>query len=292
MATNHSLPATRLSFTLRELKTAEDCRRAEAVQREIWSMPDDLEVVPSHLLLTAQKNGGLALGAFDEAGNMIGFLFGFPGRTTDGRWKHCSHMAGALPAYRRHGLGEALKRYQREFVLRQGLDLVTWTFDPLEGVNATLNFAKLGVVCRTYERDLYGRMMDELNRGLPSDRFEVEWWIASPRVESRMQQGPARLRLSDLEQAGAQRVNVTAMEGGLRWPLESNLNLDASLLLVEIPGDFQAIKAASPDLAATWREQTRTIFETFFRAGYSATEFFSDHAEGERRNFYMLQREA
>lgn len=292
MATNHPLPSTRLAFTLRELKSIGEFREAEVVQRNIWAMPGDLEVVPLHLLLTAQKNGGLSLGAFDEAGSMIGFLFGFPGRAADGRWKHCSHMAGALPTYRRRGVGEALKRYQREFVLRQGLDLITWTFDPLEGVNATLNFAKLGVVCRTYERDLYGSMTDELNQGLPSDRFEVEWWITSPRVESRIRQGRERLSLAAVQRLGARRVNESVTEGGLRRPLEPSLNLSAALLLVEIPVDFQAIKSASPELAATWRAHTRTIFETYFQAGYWAAEFYSDQSEGERRNFYLLQRDA
>ncbi|MCZ7571133.1 MAG: hypothetical protein M5U01_21510 [Ardenticatenaceae bacterium] len=289
---NSPSPSTRLAFTIRELKTVEEFRTAEVVQRNIWAMPDRLEVVPLHLLLTAQKNGGLVLGAFDAAGTMVGFLFGFPGRTAGGRWKQCSHMAGVLPDYRRSGLGEALKRYQREFVLRQGLDLITWTFDPLEGVNATLNFAKLGAVCRTYERDLYGSMADRLNQGLPSDRFEVEWWIAGPRVASRMQQGPARLRLADMERAGAQRVNQTEVEGGLRYPLAPDLDGRASLLLVEIPADFQAIKALSREIAAAWREHTRTIFEAYFQAGHWATEFFSDHSEGERRNFYVLQRDA
>lgn len=277
------------SFSIRSLQTMEEFRQAEGVQLEVWSMPPG-EVVPLHLLLTVQKSGGLVLGAFDEAGAMIGFLLGFLGRTAGGHWKHCSHMMGVLPGYRHLGVGEALKRRQREFALQQGLDLVTWTFDPLEGVNANLNFAKLGVVCRTYERDLYGRMSDDLNQGLPSDRFEVEWWIASRRVADRLRQGPLRLRLAEVEQGGAQRANRTQVRGGLRLPLEADLATEAPVLLVETPTSFQAIKTASMDLALAWRRHTRTLFEACFQAGYLAADFFSERIDGERRNFYLLQR--
>ena len=72
-----------------------------------------------------------------------------------------------------------MKTYQREHVLRQGLDLITWTYNPLLARNAQLNIAKLGAVCTTYLPNLYGPMRDGLNAGLPSDRFQVDWWIAT-----------------------------------------------------------------------------------------------------------------
>ncbi len=83
-------------IVVRHLEAIDEVRRVEALQREIWQMPGDREVVPLHLLVTAQKNGGLLLGAFSGE-EMAGFLFGFLGRTVvDGRWKHCSHMLGVL----------------------------------------------------------------------------------------------------------------------------------------------------------------------------------------------------
>ncbi|RME51172.1 MAG: hypothetical protein D6796_01510 [Caldilineae bacterium] len=282
----------RQPYTIRELETIEAYHQAEEAQREIWAIRDDTEVLPLHMMQTAHKNGGLALGAFDGRERMIGFLFGFLGRTVAGRWKHCSHMMGVLPAWRRQGVGEALKRYQRRFVLRQGLDLITWTFDPLEGVNATLNFGKLGVICRTYHRNLYGNMADDLNRGLPSDRFEVEWWIASRRVEERLRGEKSRPRLADFEGVGVQPVNRAETRGALLHPAAADLTADAPRLLVETPADFQAIKAASMEVARAWRTHTRAIFEAYFQAGYTATEFFSEVTATGRRNFYLLQRAA
>lgn len=283
------------NLTIRELTTMDDMRRAEESQRVIWAMPDSAEVAPAHLLLTVQKNGGLIAGAFDEAGEMVGFVFGFLGRAADGHWKHCSHMMGVLPEQRKSGIGDCLKRYQREFVLRQGLDLITWTFDPLEGVNASLNFGKLGVVCRSYQRDLYGSLTNELNQGLPSDRFEVEWWIASRRVTSRLAQESIPPRLAELAQAGVSIVNPLASGRSddfsrLREQAAEAAATSQPQLLIEAPGDFQGLKAASPDTARAWRTSTREVFEQCFRAGYIAAEFISDRTGAGRRNFYLLQR--
>lgn len=279
-----------ITFSIRKLNTAEDFHRAEIAQREIWGIEDSTEIVPKDLMIIAQKNGGLALGAYNDSNEMIGVLFGFLGRTAEDHWKHCSHMMGVLPAYRRAGVGEALKTRQREFVLKQGVDLITWTVNPLEGVNASLNFGKLGAVCRRYDRNFYGDMADGLNRGLPSDRFEVEWWINCPRVGKRLQQKSARPRLTETQQAGAQLVNSTFMEQGIRLPQDANLTMDAPTLLFEVPPDFQAVKTASMKNALAWIEHARVIFETYFQNDYVVSEFISEPGAGGRRNFFILQR--
>ena len=278
-----------VTFTIRALNAAEDFRHAEDIQREIWGIEDDTEIVPKDMMIVVQQSGGLALGAYNNSNEMIGMLFGFLGRSTDNHWKHCSHMMGVLPACRHAGVGEALKIRQREFVLSQGLDLITWTVNPLEGLNASLNFGKLGVTCRRYYRDFYGEMTDGLNRGVPSDRFEVEWWISSPRVEKRLQGKSARPRLIDLQQAGAQFVNHTVFDQGVRLPRERILSLDAPTLLFETPADIQAVKAVSMKNALAWSEHTRAIFEACFKNGYVVSDFISEVEADERRNFFILQ---
>ncbi len=276
--------------TIRQLEVSEDFRQAEEAQRLIWSMPDAAEVVPLHLLVTAQKNGGLVLGAYDAEGRMIGVLFGFLGRTADGRIKHCSHMMGVLPQYRQKGVGHALKCRQRQFVLDQGLDLVTWTYDPLEGPNATVNISKLGVICSTYLRNVYGAMQDGLNVGMDSDRFEVEWWIRSQRVEERLTGKHVRFPLEEWLEQGAEKVNQTDFtDEGLALPVNWQ-RATGPLAVVEIPGSIQAIKVADMDLAQAWRRHTRDIFEAHFASGYVAVEFVSHMERGRRRNFYVLSR--
>jgi predicted GNAT superfamily acetyltransferase len=279
---------TESGITVRVLNSFEDYQRAQELQRDIWGWTDLMEVTPLALMLTAQKHGGLAAGAFTPSGQMIGLVFGFMGLTKTGKFKHCSHQMGVLPEHRREGIGEVLKRFQRDYVLNQGaVDLITWTVDPLEGVNASLNIARLGGIVHTYYENLYGDMPDALNSGLSSDRFEVEWWIASQRVNDWTTR--ERSTHASLWQNGAQPINETALDNlGALHPVNANLNLDDETLLVEIPAEFQAIKMVSMDLAREWRTHTREIFQHYFGRGYYVTDFVSDREQGRRRNFYVL----
>ncbi|MEP7284729.1 MAG: hypothetical protein ABI947_03040 [Chloroflexota bacterium] len=279
-------------LTVRALSTIEDFQRAESVQSEIWTMNDLTQVIPLHVLLTAQKNGGLVAAAFLGAQQMVGLLFGFIGLTLEGKYKHCSHLMGIMPEVRRQNVGQALKLFQREYVLRQGLDLVTWTFDPLEGVNASLNIAKLGGIVHHYYPDLYGSSMaDSINSGLPTDRFGVEWWIDSSHVRQSVAGQRERPSHSSLIAQGAQVVNQTQLDeqGALR-PLASQLDLTADTLLVEIPSEFQALKSMSLAVAQAWRSQTAAIFTQYFANGYAVVDFITDRADNHRRNFYVLSR--
>ena len=264
----------------------------EALQRIVWP-GDDLEIVPAHVLLTAAHNGGLVAGAW-AGERLAGFVFGFLGfheSETARRLKHCSHMLGVHPDFRSAGVGYALKMFQREHVLRQGMDLITWTYDPLLARNAQLNIAKLGAVCNTYLANLYGEMRDGLNAGLPSDRFQVDWWIATRgwltawAVRRAIARGwPTWRRAAP---SGATRPGQTATP---QPPDPSSPVVEAgATVLVEIPADFLALKAADPVLALRWRLGTRAAFEALFRQGYAVTDFV--HEPGSTpRAVYVLTR--
>ncbi len=293
---------------LRILETPEDMELVEELQRHVWA-GNETEIVPAHILLTAIHNGGLAIGAFDgdpdaPAQKMVGFVFGFPGLyfTPDGpRPKHCSHMLGVLPEHRDLGLGFALKRAQWQMVRHQGLDRITWTFDPLLSRNAYLNITKLGAVCDTYLQNEYGLLRDEMNAGLPSDRFQVDWWVNSQRVYHRLSKRARKpLDLTNFFAAGAEVINPTEIDAqGLPQPAAID-RYDpmprsagpgrsdvAPLLLVEIPSDYLALKAASFDLALRWRLHARGLFEDLFTRGYLVTDFIvlkGTHP----RSFYVL----
>lgn len=278
--------------SIRTLETISDFEQAEDVQRHIWGMHDATQVIPLHLLLTAQKNGGLVAGAFNDYAEMIGVLFGFLGFTPQGKLKHCSHLMGVLPGVRRQSVGQALKLFQRQYVLNQSLDLITWTFDPLEGVNASLNIGKLGAITHKYYVNHYGSsMVDGLNSGLPTDRFEVEWWIASPRVRRFVEAGPRpRPGHWALLKNGAVLVNDTRLDAeGALHPQDSRTDVTADRILIEVPAEFQAIKAVSMDLARAWRQHTRELFTRYFEQGYTVSDFLSDRDDTRRRNFYVLQ---
>jgi predicted GNAT superfamily acetyltransferase len=287
------MPASQ-SFDIRVLAAIEPMRQVVALQGQVWP---GIQPVPEHLLLTAARNGGLVLGAY-EGETLIGFVFGFLGLhgTGDpGILKHCSDMLGVLPDYRDRGLGAALKRAQWQMVRRQGIELITWTYDPLESRNANLNIAKLGAIAKTYIPNLYGEMNDGLNAGLPSDRFQVEWWVNSPRVARRLSRQPRRrLDLAHFLSAGAAPLNATVLEEG-GWPRPASDELPRladpfsrpPLTLFEIPAEFRALKQASPELALEWRLYVRAAFDLFFGHGYLVTDFV--HLPGSApRSYYVL----
>jgi predicted GNAT superfamily acetyltransferase len=279
-----------MRIEIRPLESHAEYRALEQLQREVWDLPE-VEIVPDHLLLTAHKNGGLVLGAFEvapggESGRLVGFVFGFPGLAPGGRLKHCSHMAGVAPAYQNQNLGYRLKLAQRERVLAQGIDLITWTFDPLESRNAALNFHKLGSICRTYLRDLYGSMRDALNVDLPSDRFEVEWRIASPHVAGRLRGGGGGSWPAGLQPERARLVNPPA-PGDPPRPAPAPLPLEGERLLIQIPANFQVVKAADMGLARAWRLHTRELFEAALGLGYVVTDLLYESGQ----SCYLLEKE-
>ena len=270
---------------IKVLESPEDLAAVEVLQRTVWP-GSETDVVPAHVMITAVHNGGLVVGAFVEE-QLVGFVFGFPGIefTPDGpRPKHCSHMLGIHPGQRDSGIGFALKRAQWQLVRYQGLDHMTWTYDPLLSRNAYLNIAKLGAVCSTYRRSEYGDMRDGLNAGLPSDRFQVDWWINTRRVERRLGKRPRKpLKLENFSKAELHPLYTPHGDHWLRPP-EHFAALDGKLALAEIPSDFPELKEADFALARDWRFFSREFFETAFAQGYLVTDFVFDQS----RSFYVL----
>jgi len=154
--------------------------QAVELQRVIWGF-DEVELLPVRLFVTALKVGGQALGAYDGE-RMIGFCLAIPGIAVAGKNYLHSHMLGVLAEYRDAGVGRMLKLAQREDALARGIQLVEWTFDPLELKNAYFNIERLGAIVRRFVPNQYGATTSPLHGGLPTDRCIAEWWLANPRV--------------------------------------------------------------------------------------------------------------
>jgi len=282
------------ALRIRPLTTPEDMASVEELQRAVWS-GNETEVVPVHMLLAVAQGGGVILGAF-EGDRLVGMVFGFlgvddahPDRVAMARLKHCSHMLAVHPAARNRSIGFQLKLAQRQAIVRQGIRLATWTYDPLLSLNAHLNIRRLGAVCRSYLRDAYGEMRDGLNAGLASDRFDVEWWVTSHRVEARLEGRRPPLDLVHFLEGGAQRVNPAALRAdGWAEPSSAIEPLQGNLVLAEIPPDFQALRTADLGLARAWREHSRPLFEEAFRQGYLVTDFVYLRGETSPRAYYIL----
>ena len=269
---------------IRPLTTLEDCRRVAELEKIVWGYTDAEDVVPPPVLIVSIKRGGVLLGAFDADGEMKGFVYSIPG-LKDGRPMQWSHMLGVVDAARDSGLGARLKLAQRDATLAMGLDLIEWTYDPLQALNAHFNFAKLGVVVEEYEENIYGESSSPLHRGTPTDRFVAEWRLTTPHVERRIAAiGQPVVR--DSAVADAPVVNPSRAAGEWLLPGPLALDLDPRRLLVEIPMGFGEMQRREPSLALDWRLATRQVFQTYLPRGYRVVDFFLSRPAG--RGHYLL----
>jgi predicted GNAT superfamily acetyltransferase len=271
-------------FTVRAITDPETLRRCEDLQARVWGM-SEREIVPLHQLVAVVSAGGSILGAFTTDGTLVGFSYAFPARRGESPlW--LSHMTGVLPEHQDAGIGFQLKCAQRDAALASGVEHIVWTYDPLQAGNARFNLRRLGALARRYHVEYYGAMADAINRGLPSDRFEVDWFLRSRWVIARLAGTP-----------------YSAPDPGLPWALRSEgivssalpgpprLDLRGERILVEIPPNLARLKVSDPAAARLWRESTRMVFQRYFARGYAAVDAATIHTPEGARMAYVLERE-
>jgi len=235
------------AIEIRQLSQLVEFAEVVRLQREIWGF-DDLELLPQRLFVVASKIGGQVLGAFDS-GRMVAFCLCIPGLKPGGKYYLHSHMLGVLPEYRNTGLGRKMKLQQRLYALDAAVDLIEWTFDPLELKNAFFNIERLGAIVRRYVHNQYGMTSSHLHGGLPTDRLVPEWWIESPRVKSLLE--------------------TDRLERG-----------SAVLARVALPSDVADIRRAAPERAFQIQAEVAAQFDEHFRAGLSVIGFERSEASG------------
>jgi predicted GNAT superfamily acetyltransferase len=212
---------------------------AVRLQKLIWGF-DEIELLPVRLFVTATKVGGQVFGAFDGP-RMIGFCVAIPGIKPGARGYLHSHMLGVEKEYRDYGVGRMLKLEQRHDAIRRGINLIEWTFDPLETKNAYFNLERLGAIVRRFVLNQYGTTTSRLHGGLPTDRCIAEWWVASPRVEALL--------------------SGTAAE---RPPIAARIS---------VPADIDNTKQTDPSRAREIQKRVSDQFLEYFSQGLAATGF-------------------
>lgn len=280
------------------LTTLDQFRDVERLESEIWG---PIDLVPVPILAVSVRRGAVLVGAYDGT-RLAGFVYSFPALRPGAQGtaaSHWSHMLGVHPDYRGAGLGRDLKLAQRERVLALGLDLIEWTYDPLQALNAHLNFVTLGAIVEEYEENVYGESASPLHGGLPTDRFVCQWWIARPHVARRVSRhaagvgrgsgagasasaGGSQFTLVSHEVAAAPVVNDTSVVDGWLHAGTARLGLTDPRVSVDIPLDYTAMLAADLGCARRWRFHTREIFTHYFARRYRVVDFalHRDHQRG------------
>jgi predicted GNAT superfamily acetyltransferase len=266
---------------IRQLKSLEEFRACERIQLEVWGNLG----VGSEVMSVTAKYGGAVIGALAR-GRVVGFIYAFLARRHS-RLIHWSHMMAVDPRHRDRGLGFRMKLAHRRLALGRGIRSICWTYDPLQSRNASLNIHRLGGVVDEYIENCYGRFPSRLEKGLPSDRFVVDWRIASSRVAGRLtDQGKASSSMASLPCANLTRTS----ERGLLENCELRLGLNAPRIAVRIPADTDAMRSKDLDLAERWRLETRRIFKMYFARGYRVQDFLPTDDSNRRGFCYILGR--
>lgn len=274
---------------IREPKTDAEYKEIESIQRDAWGF-DDIDIVPAAVIVASDHAGGVTLCAF-EGERMIGFSYGFPSYE-HGQIALHSHMLAVRPQDRSLRAGVYMKLAQRERTLEHGISEMTWTFDPLQSLNANLNFARLGVISNRYHVNFYGETSSSpLHQGFGTDRLWVSWRLLSERVKERValysnpQSKPESVRVP--EDAS---ILVHASQD---QPEMGNINegLSKESCLIEIPQSITTIRDRNPQTAARWREATRQAFLAALDAGFIVEDFIKIEESSSPKWFYLLKRQ-
>lgn len=272
------------SIIIRDITLRSEMREVENLQKEVWQS-DDRDVVPLNILAATREVGAILLGAFDGPA-LVGFAYSFVGRENE-RVIHHSHMLAVKPAYRNVNLGYELKLAQRDRALAQGITRMTWTFDPLQSLNAHFNFAKLGVVSDTYKINFYGETTSSfLHQIGGTDRLWVTWPLDSSRVEERLQT-KARCRTSNLDLA---HIHCLVKVGPNNLPQRCPPSevVGQNEVAIEIPADINALQRESPESVVRWREATRWAFTQAIGSGYQIEDFYGSSRNEQAVGVYLL----
>ncbi len=270
-------PASTKSIVIRDITDLAEMRELESLQREVWGV-QDIDILPALAIKPQVEVGAVLIGAFCD-GAMVGFVFGFPG-IINGKTILHSDMLAVKPDFRRHRLGYLLKLAQRESAMKKGIDCITWTYDPLQLRNASLNFIRLGVTSNRYVIDFYGETTSFLH-SFGTDRLWVEWYLKSDRVNNLIvNPEPTPDQKQDLPIL----VSVGDDEEPVGKPFEG-----ASEVLIEIPEDINRLVSRNDGCAQRWRAATQEAFVNAMSKGYTVEEFFVTSRESRKIGNYLLR---
>lgn len=270
---------------IRQARGRADFETCVRLQREVWRLAD-VEITSAIQLIATTWAGGFVHLAETAAGEAVGFAYAFPALRKGVAHLH-SDMVAVRPEHQKRGVGLRLKWAQRADALEARVNAITWTYDPLQALNANLNLRRLGAIGTEFVENFYGVTTSELHHGLPTDRLVVRWDLDAPRVQQ-LAHGATLPR--SVPAPVLPRINDVKWQAG--WPVSSDprLDLEAPELLLEIPPEWNVLCQAAPRVAAGWQEKIRRAFQAYLGRGYVAADFAPAEEAGRRRPVYVLKK--
>lgn len=230
-----------------------------------------------------QAEGALGVGAFEDgvlvaaARAVLEADDAAPPRVAGKRW-NVSHLASD-PSASAPRLDEHLMLVQREQALGLGLQLMTWSQDPLDVRLTRLALRRLGAVSR------WLRLPAEPGPAV----LETEWWIRSPRVNTLLAGTRPRLELVDALEAGTPKLNAGVLKEDDRlWPGNEEHPPHGAMVLIEVPPGLPVHEAEDASLRRAWRGQVERLLRQAFEAGYWLTDLLELRGERCPRAYYLL----
>ncbi len=234
------------SVRIGELTTHDDRLAAAALLAGIWGVPPAESPVPSDLMAALTHAGGCVLGAWTPDGALVGVTIGFAG--SPGSERVYSYIAGVDASFAGRGLGRRLKLAQRDWALRRGAAVLTWTYDPLIRRNGHFNLNRLGGRVTGFVHDYYPPMLDAVNAGDLPDRFVVEWTLADEPGGRPLPTGASSSPIVLASIDGEPEVRPASGEIVRAW----------------VPSDIEGLRAGDPGLGRRWRVAAREAFGSLF----------------------------
>lgn len=264
-------------ITIKAIKNIKKIKKIIKLHKSIWGL-DDFEITPPHIYKATLEAGGHILIAYKDK-EPAGFIYGFPGCDSEGNRYFYIHNLGVEKKFRSLGIGLKLNLQLRKILLEESYNTVKWTFDPLESTNANLYIGKMGGIVEDYMKDYYGKMTDELNKNISSDRLIIKWEIKSSRVVEKLNNRDSFYTINDVEKSKC--LNFIGKD---KKPKNNKINYNSNFYFLEIPANYHEIKINTFDIIREWRLYVRNILQSFLKKGF----IIVDTVYFNKRFFYVL----
>ena len=266
-----------------------DYKACEDIQQEAFCQRD-IDVIPVSMLVTADRTGGILLGAYSGLGDMVGFTFSIFGTRGGNPIQHCCLLA-VRAAYKNFDIGFKLQIALRKESLKRKITCVTCVFDPMQPLHSYFFLGKLKFLANAYEENLYGEASGQFDRGLPTDRMTTVWYLESDEVTKRLDAGPPHHDFRKELKYVPVINQLQESAPGLFASSPIKMDCEAETFLFEVPCNLQEIKNRDLGVAVEWQRNLRQVFGCYFKKGYAAVDFWAAEQDGQIRAGYLLERQ-